>query len=114
MYASKDDYTKIYASEAKIPDGSIELYLRRASALLNSMFIYKPVEPIEDTLKEKLQMATFEIAELLYTEDSFLGVTSENNDGYSVSYDKKSVSSNIKDTVVTYFADTGLLYRGIG
>lgn len=55
-----------------------------------------------------------EMTEILQNEEKRDGKTSENNDGYSVSYDtSKSVSGLLYNVVKAYLSDTGLLYQGV-
>lgn len=58
--------------------------------------------------------AVCEMTEILYADEKRDGKTSENTDGYSVSYDtRKSLSGALYDVVRVYLGDTGLLYAGV-
>ena len=58
--------------------------------------------------------AVCEMAEILCADEKRSGKTSENTDGYSVSYDtEKSLGSTLYDVVQVYLGDTGLLYAGV-
>lgn len=58
--------------------------------------------------------AVCEMSEILYADERRNGKTSENTDGYSVSYDTgKSLAGTLYDVVRVYLGDTGLLYAGV-
>lgn len=58
--------------------------------------------------------AVCEMSEVLYADEKRAGKTSENTDGYSVSYDTgKSLSGTLYDVARVYLGDTGLLYAGV-
>lgn len=58
--------------------------------------------------------AVCEMAEIIQADEKRGGKTSENTDGYSVSYDTgKSLGSTLYDVVQAYLGDTGLLYAGV-
>ena len=62
----------------------------------------------------RAKCAVCEMAEILYTDEKRGGETSENTDGYSVSYDTgKSLASTLYDVARVYLGDTGLLYAGV-
>ena len=93
-----------------------QMYLRKASAFLDSLFVrQKPEEPYLEEVKN----ACCEIADCFYTEEKREGIVSENNAGYSVTYAKSSSGLNMTQhkayaIAQRYLANTGLLYRGIG
>ena len=63
---------------------------------------------------DRAKCAVCEMTEILYADEKRSGKTSENTDGYSVSYDtEKSLSSTFYDVVQVYLSDTGLLYAGV-
>lgn len=58
--------------------------------------------------------AVCEMAEIIHADDKRGGKTSENNDGYSVSFDtSRPLSSLLYDVVKVYLGNTGLLYAGV-
>lgn len=68
----------------------------------------------EESWCNRAKYAVCEMAEILYADEKRNGKTSENTDGYSVSYDTgKSLSSTLYDVVRVYLGDTGLLYSGV-
>ena len=67
-------------------------------------------EPWIDSAKR----AICEMAELIQADDKRGGKTSENNDGYSVSFDTtRSIGSLLYDVAKVYLGNTGLLYAGV-
>lgn len=62
----------------------------------------------------RAKCAVCEMAEILYSDEKRNGKTSENTDGYSVSYDTgKSLGGMLYDVVQVYLGDTGLLYAEV-
>lgn len=112
MYADYDYYSNSFycAGAPVIDDGCREMYLRKASVFLNSLFLgKKPEEPYDGRLKD----ACCEIADYLYTFSRREGISSESNDGYSVSFaDAGSAENRAYGIAKRYLAGTGLLYRG--
>lgn len=69
----------------------------------------------EETYANQASCAVCEMAELLKADEKKRGKTSENTDGYSVSYDtEKSLSGTLYDVARVYLGNTGLLYAGAG
>lgn len=67
-----------------------------------------------ETWCNRAKCAVCEMTEILYADEKRDGKTSENTDGYSVSYDtEKSLGSALYDVVQAYLGDTGLLYAGV-
>ena len=68
----------------------------------------------EEEWCNRAKCAVCEMAEILCADEKRGGKTSENTDGYSVSYDAgKTVDSMLYDVVRVYLANTGLLYAGV-
>lgn len=67
-----------------------------------------------ESWSKRAKCAVCEMAEILYVDGKRNGKTSENTDGYSVSYDTgKSLSGTLYDVARVYLGDTGLLYAGV-
>ena len=67
-----------------------------------------------ETWCNRAKCAVCEMSEILYTDEKRGGKTSENTDGYSVSYDtRKSLGNMLYDVVQVYLGNTGLLYAGV-
>ncbi len=117
MYADYEYYkTTFYCGrETSIPEARCVMYLRKASAFLDSLFVsVKPEAPYDECVKN----ACCEIADSIFAADSVKGIASENVDGYSVSYVTKSEHNTPEAEAYAiaqrYLGSTGLLYRGIG
>ena len=52
------------------------------------------------------------ISDLLFQEDKRLGISSENNDGYSVSYANSPIEIEIYRIIKLYLGNTKYLYKG--
>ncbi|MBR4721401.1 MAG: hypothetical protein IK057_06545 [Clostridia bacterium] len=101
-------YGRTYANDAKIPLESFPLWEKRAVAEINRI-------TNDDILKisdENSKMCICEVAELLYETAKSEGILSENNDGYSVRFDKGDRDGKIYDIASKWLSKSGLLYRG--
>ena len=68
----------------------------------------------EEAWCSRAKCAVCEMTEILYADENRNGKTSENTDGYSVSYDTgKTLDSMLCDVVRVYLGNTGLLYAGV-
>lgn len=62
----------------------------------------------------RAKCAVCEMSEIIYADERRNGKTSENTDGYSVSYDTgKALTGTLYDVARVYLGDTGLLYAGV-
>lgn len=105
-YADTAFYADVY--HGSLNGAELERSLRRANAYIGALMLRSP-SPVPDEVK----YAVCEIADMYNTEDSRSGIVSENNDGYSVTYDNNRTAENkAYDIAVLYLANTGLLYRG--
>ena len=67
-----------------------------------------------ETWCNQAKCAVCEMAEIIQADEKRGGKTSENTDGYSVSYDTgESLGSMLYDVVNVYLGNTGLLYAGV-
>lgn len=104
-----DYYSNVYRGNV-IPVSDFKKYIRKAQCYVDGMiFGREPGDRIES-----VKLAVCNVAELLWLDNSRLGISSENADGYSVSYSAADVSKNIYDAVAVYLADSGLMYAGAG
>lgn len=115
MYADYNYYLKVYCAALKEPgieENHIEWYLKKASAFLDSLFLYrKPKKPYDCEISD----ACCEIADCLFRLEKIEGIEREENDGYSVTFSNAS-SSPYKaayDIAVRHLGLSGLLYRGL-
>ena len=112
MYASYSDYTTwlsgrtplILESEFNYYSNAASMYMDRIAPLLS-----------EQTISDEIKACCLEVAEMLKRDFARGNVTSESNDGFSVSYDTKmSIDMSIRDKVNFYLGGKGLMYRGVG
>lgn len=115
MYADYNYYINEYCDAVENPEIPQELtdkYLKKASLFLNSLFSgKKPRKPYECTICD----ACCEIAECLYRLEKREGISSEENDGFSVTFSSNAPApyKAAYDIAVRYLGASGLLYRGI-
>lgn len=106
MFADIDFYTNNY--HGSLNGAELERSLRRANAYIGTLMLRTPSH-----VPDEVKYAVCEIADMYNTEELRDGISSENNDGYSVTYDKSRTAENkAYDIAVLYLASTGLLYRG--
>ncbi|MBO5059978.1 MAG: hypothetical protein J6C82_03600 [Clostridia bacterium] len=101
-------YIDAYGGNAKIPAAEFPLWERRAEAELLHITGGKTLDD------ERVKLCVCEMAELLYEEGQRTGISSENNDGYSVSYEKGDIKSKLYQIAQVQLFGTDLLYRGVG
>ena len=101
-------YGRTYGKDAKIPPESFNLWEKRAVAALNRI----TDKDISENLDENAKMCICEVAEFLYENSKSDGILSENNDGYSVHFDKEGKNGRIYDIAERWLLKSGLLYRG--
>ena len=108
MNIDYDYYSNIYRGNI-IPAGEYVKYLRKADAYVGSLIFGRdPGDRVES-----VKLAVCNVAELLYLDEARGGVTSENVDGYSVSYGGSDIEKSIYDAAAVYLADSGLMYAGV-
>lgn len=111
MIADVGFYSFNYGTAAKIPEEHFMLWEKRAEAELLRLTSGK-LSNAEIT--DNIKLCICDIAEAMYEAESRKGITSENNDGYSVTYDKDAAADGeILDIAKRYLAGTDLLYRGV-
>lgn len=72
-----------------------------------------PEEWSGQTWENKAKCAVCEMAEILLADEKKNGKTSENTDGYAVSYESaNSTDSHLRNVAYVYLGDTGLMYLG--
>lgn len=113
-------YTETYLSgkEAVLSAASFAYWERKASNEVRNMTFGNIDESRE--IPKDVQMCVCEVAELLYTQDKKAkesGVASEKVGDYSVTYRVQSEGekvAEVKNTVVQWLANSGLMYCGVG
>lgn len=111
MIADIGFYSFNYGTCAKIPEEHFMLWEKRAEAELSRLTSGKLANT---EITYNIQLCICDIAEALYIAESRRGISSENNDGYSVTYDKDAAAGGeILEIAKRYLAGTDLLYRGV-
>lgn len=101
-------YGRTYGKDAKIPLESFHLWEKRAVASLNRILC----GDISKSADENAKMCVCETAEFLYENAKSEGILSENNDGYSVRFEKGNKDSGVYAVAKKWLSGSGLLYRG--
>ena len=105
-------YTTTYGG-SKIPEADWSRLSQKAEQRLNA-FGRCSGEWEGEPWCNNAKCAVCEMTEILLADEKRDRKTSENNDGYSVSFDtSKSLSSLLYDVVRVYLGNTGLLYAGV-
>lgn len=114
MKVEYEYYTEVYGG-TKILEKDWLRISQKAEQRLNSYTFGRLADDWErENWCDRAKCAVCEMTEILYADEKRDGKTSENTDGYSVSYDtEKSLGSTLYDVVQTYLGDTGLLYAGV-
>ncbi len=120
-YADYDFYRDVYHGVVILEEDFVRLECR-AEEELDAMTFHRIPEMDASLMTDKLELnirkAVCAIAEVLATDESLgVGISSESNDGYSVSYSQttqQELKSRKKESVNKYLSDSGLLYRGGG
>lgn len=115
-YADYQDYQEFSADEAVFTTAScFNKYALKATQYINR-YTFGNIKTPDDTVK----MCCCELAEKLYNYDNQIkkGVTSESVGDLSVHYESsvtitERTSKEIKEIIYNWFANTGLLYRGV-
>lgn len=94
----------------KIPPEDAQAYMKKAYLYLKNLTLGRIDSCPED---EGVKMAVSSIAEAMYVYDGRLGISSENNDGYSVSYSGE-VSGRAFYRLAARYLPPGMLGRRCG
>ena len=108
MNVDYDYYTNSYRGNIIPPEDHVK-YLRKAEAYVGSLIFGRDPGEREESVK----LAICNVAELLYLDEAKAGISSENVDGYSVSYTGMDVEKSIYDAAAVYLSDSGLMYAGV-
>ena len=103
-------YNEIYGGEGIIPASLFSLLEKRAEAILIHITDGK-IKGQENL--ESVRFCICELAEFLYKQDNISGIKSENNDGYSVSYQDRDIKKEALKIIEMYLSETDFLYRGV-
>ena len=87
----------------------------QAEAMVSAMTFGRiRTEVLPEDVRDLVTLAVCAAAEGIFQAGMSVKISSENNDGYSVTYRAPdTVQTEAKKTVISYLADTGLLYRGV-
>lgn len=109
MIADLAFYNENFGGDSKIPASLFPLFERRAENEL--MFI------TDGKIKEKddecIKICICEMAEFLYKCLESGGIKSENNDGYSVTYEERDIKRELFKIAQVNLFGTELLFRGV-
>ena len=110
MIADLAYYNENYSGDSKIPASLFPLFERRAENEL--MFITDgKIKGKED---ENIKICICDMAEFLYKCLERNGIKSENNDGYSVTYQERDIKNELLKIAQVNLYGTELLFRGVG
>lgn len=107
-------YTDTYGG-TRIPQDDWNRLSQKAEQRLNSFTFGRCSNNWEgESWCNQAKCAVCEMTEILRVDEEKNGKTSENTDGYAVSYDtENSLSGTLYDVVRVYLGNTGLLYAGV-
>lgn len=107
-YATYDYYAETYGGTL-VPISAFTRLERRARAVVDQATFCRIRAP-----DEAVKQAVCALCDLYYDEETRGQISSENNDGYSVTYAKgRSLQSRTCELLTAYLAPTGLLYGGM-
>lgn len=114
MKVEYEYYTEIYGGTQILEKDWLRISQKAEQRLNSYTFGRLPDEWEGESWCDRAKCAVCEMTEILYADEKRSGKSSENTDGYSVSYDtEKSLGSTLYDVVRVYLGDTGLLYAGV-
>lgn len=114
MTVTYDFYTNTYGGK-NIPESDwTKLSLKAEQRLRHYTFGRLPESLEGAPWGNNAKCAVCEMAETIYADDKRAGKTSENTDGYSVSYDlSKPLNAKLYDVAYIYLGYTGLMKLGV-
>ena len=110
MIADLAFYNENYGGDSKIPASLFPLFERRAENEL----IFITGGKIKGKNDECIKICICEMAEFLYACMENGGLKSENNDGYSVTYQERDIKQELLRIAKVNLSGTEFLYRGVG
>ncbi len=120
-YADYQFYKDVYHGVGLSEDDFIRLEARAEEELDAMTFHRIPImeeKYMTDQIALDIRKAVCAMSELMKQGETIgVGISSESNDGYSVSYSQnatKEMQNRMKNAASKYLADSGLLYRGGG
>ncbi len=102
----------IDAGMNKIPAEQFPQYCFKAFCVLDAI-TFSRINDVADL--DTVKQCVCEVSEVIYQYDTRIGIKSENNDGYSVTYDESDFGreKEIKRIAEIYLGSMGLLYSGL-
>ena len=117
MYATYSYYKDKYFGKLEADD--FYANEKRACAEIDHVTFGRCKKMSEQEIPDEVRDAVCAVVDLLYRFESARGaeIASESNDGVSVSYrdisDKRKQEQEIRQTLRTFLAPTGLMFRGV-
>lgn len=117
MYATYSYYKNQFFG-GKLEAEDFYRYAKRACAEIDRVTFGRLTSMPESEIQDAVRDAVCAVAEQMYSFENAKGaeIASESNDGVSVSYrdvsDKRKQEQAISQTLRTYLAQTGLMFRG--
>lgn len=118
-YATYEYYTTEYNGTA-LAEQDFPKYAKRASAEIDHVTFGRLSDMTDDQIPDAVRDAMCDVAEQLYQFATMAkggSIASESNDGYSISYrdtgDTAARQRELRATIRTYLAVTGLMFRGV-
>lgn len=109
MLADLAFYNENYGGDSKIPASLFPLFERRAENEL----MYITGGKIKGKDDECIKTCICEMAEFLYQCLEKSGIKSENNDGYSVTYQERDIKRELLKIAQVNLNGTEFLFRGV-
>lgn len=125
-YADFNYYKDEYKGSTITSQTAFDECYREAEGILDEQTFQRipKIEGADDELVRLIKFSVCALADVCSNHRSALkraatGITSENRDGYSVSYSsnndiKRQFKNEAREVVTRYLSETGLLYRGGG
>lgn len=101
----KDEY--LQGRTAVITSG-LSFYLQKSTNIIN-----KYIGTVITDITDEVKMCCCEVADLLFSETLRDNKTSENNDGYSVTWDLSKTSEKKVVSIISTWLDNNYLYAGV-
>lgn len=77
-------------------------------------FVNLPEQWVDETWEKQAKCAVCEMAEILYLQEERQGKTSENTDGYSVTFEtEEQLNGKLYDIAYVYLGHTGMMNFGV-
>lgn len=89
----------------------------RAAAYVDDLTMGRSSGDLTEAEAQRVDLALCAVTDAMHTAQELGGVTSQTNDGVSVSYAADyagATGKHIRDAAAVYLAQTNLLFRGVG